>query len=154
MMRARPIVVDIGTLRPSCRDRRQVFSFRPRQVQPLRWQHPNIDIQANLMRSMPCQHWPAPWLRYVANVQAFPARQLGRELGKSLDILDRLWMAPITISAQAHGLPGWSCFRQLNAACQASLGIAAMRRNAQAGRFRFCAKQLFRQWLCSRDRSA
>ena len=130
MMRTRPIVVHVGPVCASQRDRRNVLSFLARQFEVRSRQHPDVCIQSNLVAAMSGEHGPAPRLRNVPNIEPPPPRLFRGHSRQIFDEIDRLGMSPISVPGQPHSLPGGAGFRQLNAAGKTALGVASERGRA------------------------
>ena len=97
------------------RDRGQAFALLGRQVQRGRRQHPDIGIQAQLVAGVPRGHRPAARLAHVADIEAAPARLLCG-LRQAHQEIHQVGMAPVAVPGQAHRLPAWPAFGQLDKA--------------------------------------
>src|SRR5262249_36334968 len=90
---------------------------------------------------------PAARLRHVANQKTVPANFF-RVLGKPFDEANELWVAPVAVTRQPHGLPGRPRDRQRHSAGEAAAEIAADRARRPWKRRRFARKQFLgrRRW--------
>ncbi|QTK80008.1 hypothetical protein AT6N2_C2388 [Agrobacterium tumefaciens] len=103
---------------------------------------PDIHIETDLVRGMPCQHRTAAWLGNIAKQQARPADLLGI-LRKPLKKGNQLRLAPAPVAGKAHGLPTGAIGRHGDGASLAAFGIRADRLRSCGGRQRHVAEHFF-----------
>src|SRR6056297_917840 len=95
------------------------------------------------MAAMQRQHRPAARLRDVAHIEPGPARLPRCRLREFFNEINGLWMAPVAVAAQTHGLPCRARLGQGDSPGKTALGIAAIGRRSMFRSARFCTKKLF-----------
>ena len=83
---------------------------------------PDIDIKPQLVRPVARAHRPTTRLADIADIKPGPADLLDA-LGEPLNEGDGIGMAPVAVTAEAHGLPAGAGFCQLRATGETALGI-------------------------------
>mmetsp|Transcript_22550 Transcript_22550/g.36660 ORF Transcript_22550/g.36660 Transcript_22550/m.36660 type:complete len:210 (-) Transcript_22550:2704-3333(-) len=148
VVRAAPIVIHKGPGGPAQGNGRNVFALVPAEVDAGCRQHPDIDVQAQLVTAMTRQHRPATGLADITDIKAPPTGLFGGKARQVLDEIEGLGMAPVAIARQAHRLPGGPCFGQLLSPRDAALGVTAEGCGFLSRGSAFCSKLLLCELLC------
>ena len=102
------------------------------------------------MTAVPGQHRTTTRLTHVTNIKPLPAGLRCRDQTQLFDHVDQLWVAPIAVARQTHGLPCGAGFGQLFPTSKTSLGIGPIGSRALTGGKAFGPKQVLRDHIAAR----